>query len=68
MTAISDHLIIGSSHAAIAAIAAIRTQESDATVTVLTRDRHFPYSPTLLPYLISARAQPENAILRDAAF
>ncbi len=64
---VSDHLIIGSSHAALAAIAAIRLQAPDATLTVLTRDRHPPYSPTLLPYVISGRAQTNTAFLRDAA-
>ncbi len=68
MTASSDHLIIGSSHAAIAAIAAIRSQDAKTTVTVLTRDHHFPYSPTLLPYVVSGRAQPETAILCDTEF
>ncbi len=65
---VSDHLIIGSSHAALAAIAAIRAQDEAATVTMLTRDRHLPYSPTLLPYVVSGRARPENVILHDAAF
>ena len=68
MRASSEHLIVGSSHAAMAAIAAIRAHDEAASVTVLTRDRHFPYSPTLLPYIVSGRAQPAKAFLCDAAF
>ena len=63
----SDHLVIGSSHAALAAIAAIRLQAPEATLTMLTRDRHPPYSPTLLPYIVSGRARPERAILQEEA-
>jgi phenylglyoxylate dehydrogenase epsilon subunit len=64
----SDYLIVGSSHAALEAIAAIRLQDPDATLTVLTRDRHLPYSPTLLPYVVSGRSAPAKVTLRDAAF
>ncbi len=68
MRAESDYLIIGSSHAALAALSTIRLQETEKTVTVLTRDRHFPYSPTLLPYVVSGDVRPEAAILCDEAF
>ncbi len=64
----SDYLIVGSSHAALEAIAAIRLSDPDGSLTVLTRDRHLPYSPTLLPYVVSGRSAPAKAGLRDAAF
>ena len=64
----SDYLIVGSSHAALEAMAAIRLADPDGSLTVLTRDRHLPYSPTLLPYVVSGRASPAKAVLRDAAF
>lgn len=64
----SDYLIVGSSHAALEAMAAIRLHDPAGSLTVLTRDRHLPYSPTLLPYVVSGRSAPAKATLRDAAF
>ena len=64
----TDYLVVGSSHAALEAITAIRSQDPDASLTVLTRDRHLPYSPTLLPYVVSGRSAPGQVTLRDDAF
>lgn len=64
----SDYLIVGSSHAALEAISAIRLQDLDSSLTVLTRDRHLPYSPTLLPYIVSGRSAPGKVTLRNDAF
>jgi phenylglyoxylate dehydrogenase epsilon subunit len=64
----SKYLIVGSSHAALEAAAAIRMINSEGTLTLLTRDTHLPYSPTILPYVVSGRSQPENVILRDASY
>lgn len=64
----SDYLVVGSSHAALEAMAAIRLADPDGSLTVLTRDRHLPYSPTLLPYVVSGRSAPAKAVLRDAGF
>ena len=46
----SKYLIVGSSHAALEAAAAIRMIDSRGPLTLLTRDGHLPYSPTILPY------------------
>ena len=64
----SKYLIVGSSHAALEAAAAIRMIDSRGTLTLLTRDAHLPYSPTILPYVVSGRSQPDNVLLRDAAY
>jgi len=64
----SKYLIIGSSHAALEAASAIRMLDDAGTLTVLTRDTHPPYSPTILPYVVSGRAQPDNVVLRDDAY
>ncbi len=64
----SKYLIVGSSHAALEAAAAIRMIESSSTLTLLTRDVHLPYSPTILPYVVSGRSQPDNVLLRDAGY
>jgi phenylglyoxylate dehydrogenase epsilon subunit len=64
----ADYLIAGSSHAALEAISAIRLQDPGASLTVLTADRHLPYSPTLLPYVVSGRSVPGKVTLRNEAF
>jgi phenylglyoxylate dehydrogenase epsilon subunit len=64
----SKHLIVGSSHAALEAATAIRFHDPDGEVTLLTRDARLPYSPTILPYVVSGRSQPENVVLRNAAW
>jgi phenylglyoxylate dehydrogenase epsilon subunit len=64
----TKYLVVGSSHAALEAIAAIRMQDPQGRLTLLTRDRHLPYSPTLLPYVVSGRAVAERAFLRDERY
>ena len=64
----TDYLIVGSSHAAIEAIDAIRMHDSVGSIMVVTRDVHPPYSPTVLPYVVSGRSVPERVYLRDAAY
>ena len=64
----SKYIIIGSSHAALEAATAIRLVDADGTLTLLTRDSHLPYSPTILPYVVSGRSQPDNVVLRDHAY
>ena len=64
----SRYLIIGSSHAALEAATAIRFHDSEGDVTLLTRDARLPYSPTILPYVVSGRSQPDNVVLRNAAW
>jgi phenylglyoxylate dehydrogenase epsilon subunit len=64
----SKYLIVGSSHAALEAAAAIRMIDGAGKLTLLTRDPHLPYSPTILPYVVSGRSQPDNVMLRDAGY
>ncbi|MCK2095005.1 NADH-dependent phenylglyoxylate dehydrogenase subunit epsilon [Thauera aromatica] len=64
----TDYLIAGSSHAALEAINAIRMHDAAGSITVITRDPHPPYSPTVLPYVVSGRSAPERVYLRDAGF
>ena len=64
----SKYIIVGSSHAALEAATAIRLVDADGTLTLLTRDAHLPYSPTILPYVVSGRSQPDNVVLRDQAY
>ncbi len=64
----AKYLIVGSSHAALEALRAIRQIDRDGTMAMLTRDRHLPYSPTMLPYVVSGRSPGDRVALRDRAF
>ena len=60
----ADYLIIGSSHAALSALHTLRMHDTDGAVTMVTRDATLPYSPTVLPYVVSGRSQPERVFLK----
>jgi len=64
----TKYLVVGSSHAALEAVTAIRMHDAEGSLTMLTRDPHLPYSPTVLPYVVSGRSAPENVFLRDEKF
>lgn len=64
----THYLIIGASHAALAALHAIRLHDAEGDVTVVTRDQSLPYSPTVLPYVVSGRSGPERVFLRDEEY
>jgi phenylglyoxylate dehydrogenase epsilon subunit len=61
----AHYLIVGASHAALSALHAIRLHDAEQEVTLLTRDDSLPYSPTVLPYVVSGRSAPERVFLRD---
>ena len=56
----TQYLIVGASHAALSALQAIRMQDAEGSVTLVTRDDALPYSPTVLPYVVSGRSAPER--------
>ena len=64
----TQYLIIGSSHAGIAALEAIRLQDENGSITMVTREDSLPYSPTILPYVISGEMAPEIIHLRDQSY
>ena len=64
----THYLIAGASHAALAAVHAIRLYDAERAVTVVSRDDSLPYSPTVLPYVVSGRSQPERVFLRNEAY
>ena len=64
----TDYLIAGASHAALAAMHAIRLVDADGSLTVVGRDRKLPYSPTALPYVVSGRSDSNLVFLRDDAY
>lgn len=62
------YLLVGSSHAALEALAAIRMHDAEGGVLLATRDPAPPYSPTVLPYVVSGKSDPARVRLRDAGF
>ncbi|WP_207063185.1 NADH-dependent phenylglyoxylate dehydrogenase subunit epsilon [Motiliproteus sp. SC1-56] len=60
----SKYLIVGSSHAALEAARAIRMQDDAGSITLISRDTHAPYSPTVLPYVVSGRSSADRVSLR----
>ncbi|MFA6314361.1 MAG: NAD(P)/FAD-dependent oxidoreductase [Sterolibacterium sp.] len=64
----TQYLIVGASHAALAAVQAIRMHDPVGSVTVVSKDDALPYSPTVLPYVVSGRSDPAGVFLRDAAY
>jgi phenylglyoxylate dehydrogenase epsilon subunit len=61
----TDYLFIGASHAALAALHTLRMHDAEGAVTMVTRDSSLPYSPTVLPYVVSGRSVAERVFLRD---
>lgn len=64
----THYLIVGASHAALSALHAIRLHDPEQEVTLLTRDDSLPYSPTVLPYVVSGRSDPGRVFLRDEGY
>lgn len=62
------YLLVGSSHAALEALAAIRMHDTEGSVVLATRDPELPYSPTVLPYVVSRRSDPARVRLRDERY
>ena len=61
----TKYLIVGSSHAGLSALEAIRTQDQEGSVVLLTQEKYLPYSPTILPYVVSGLVDAKEAFLRD---
>ncbi|HCX32392.1 MAG TPA: FAD-dependent oxidoreductase [Rhodocyclaceae bacterium] len=62
----THYLIVGASHAALSALEAIRMADAENDITLVCRDDALPYSPTLLPYVVSGRSK--AAFLCDEAW
>lgn len=64
----TKYLIIGSSHAGLAALDVIRGHDEKGSLTVVSKDNTRPYSPTILPYVISGDKTAEDVDLRDVDY
>jgi phenylglyoxylate dehydrogenase epsilon subunit len=62
---LSKYLIVGSSHAGLSALEAIRVRDTEGSITLVSREETSPYSPTILPYVVSGQIDPERIFLRD---
>lgn len=62
------YLIVGASHAALEAATAIRMHDGEGALVMATREPHLPYSPTVLPYVVSGHSRAERIALRDAGW
>jgi phenylglyoxylate dehydrogenase epsilon subunit len=61
----THYLIAGGSHAALSALEAIRMADAERELTLVAKEDSLPYSPTVLPYVISGHAKPERIFLHD---
>lgn len=64
----TKYLIIGTSHAGLSAAEEIRIHDKKGHLIMVTMEDSLPYSPTILPYIISERVRPEQVILRDEVY
>ena len=64
----TKYLIIGSSHAGLAALDVIRGHDEKGSLTVVSKDNTRPYSPTILPYVISGDKTAQDVDLRDTDY
>ncbi|MEJ2221881.1 MAG: FAD-dependent oxidoreductase [Desulfobacterales bacterium] len=62
------YLIIGGSHAGLCALEVIRFQDEDGQIAMVSREQSLPYSPTILPYVISGKKQTDTILLRDESY
>jgi phenylglyoxylate dehydrogenase epsilon subunit len=64
----TEYLIIGSSHAGLAAADEIRVNDDAGSLAMVTMEDLLPYSPTVLPYIISGKVSAPQIYLRDAEY
>jgi phenylglyoxylate dehydrogenase epsilon subunit len=57
------YLIVGSSHAGLSAIESIRIQDVEGSITLLNQEDCLPYSPTILPYVVSGKVDASKVSL-----
>ena len=46
----------------------IRFQDEDGQIAMVSREQSLPYSPTILPYVISGKKQTDTILLRDESY
>ncbi len=61
------YLILGASHAGLTALDEIRVYDAEGSITLIAKE-YPPYSPTILPYVLSGKLGIDSAFLRDSSF
>ena len=64
----TKYLIIGSSHAGLTAVDEIRMHDEQGPITMITMEECLPYSPTVLPYIVSGKVEEQDIYLRDKKY
>ena len=59
------YLIVGSSHAGLSALGAIRRWDGEGSIAILSEENTLPYSPTILPYIMSKQIERDKVFLKD---
>ncbi len=59
------YLIVGSSHAGLSALEAIRRWDEEGSIAILSEQNTLPYSPTVLPYIMSKQIERNKVFLRN---
>lgn len=59
------HLIVGCGPAALSALKAIRNTNFEDEVKLVAMERHVPYSPAVVPYLLAGRINEAQLLIRD---
>ncbi len=61
----TKYLIIGASHAGLTALNAIRAFDPEGSILMVNQEDTLPYSPTVLPHVVSGRIEAARIFLRD---
>ncbi|MGC8493770.1 MAG: NADH-dependent phenylglyoxylate dehydrogenase subunit epsilon [Syntrophobacteraceae bacterium] len=64
----TKYLIVGASHAGLSALHAIRLYDREGSATMISAEKAYPYSPTILPYVVSGKVRQEDVCLRDQTY
>lgn len=64
----TKYLIIGGSHAGLSAAEAIRQYDYDGKISIVNKEDLLPYSPTVLPYIISDKVTIDQVCLRNTDY
>ncbi len=64
----THYVIIGNSVASIAAVEAIRNQDKDGAITIISDEPHHAYSRPLISYLLAGKVSEESMLYRDRNF
>ena len=64
----THYVIIGNSVASIAAVEAIRDQDKDGTITIISDEPHLAYSRPLISCLLAGKVSEESMLYRDRNF